>query len=129
MAYILIIDDDQDVLDVSAAALGAEGHEVATELGTETGYQSILARRPDVLVLDVMFPEDSAAGLKLAQRLRQDTPGLPIIILTSVNQEFPIDFSTKDIDDVHMPVTDFVEKPVQPAILCQKVAALAKQSK
>ena len=128
MAYILIIDDDEDFSDAAAIELRQAGHEVVEELSIEGGQESIAARQPDLLILDVMFPEDRAAGLKLAQFLHRDCPDLPIILLTAVNQEFPLGFSKKDIDDVHMPVTDFLEKPVNLDTLCRMVSDLLEKS-
>ncbi len=128
MAYILIIDDDEDLSSAEAVGIRRAGHEVARELSIAAGQQSIAARQPDILILDVMFPKDNAAGLKLAQFLHKNHPDLPIILLTAVNQEFPLGFSKKDIDEVHMPVTDFLEKPVDLDTLNQTIADLLEKS-
>lgn len=128
MAYVLIIDDDEDFSNAAAIELRDAGHEVSEELSIEGGQKSIEARQPDLLLLDVMFPEDSAAGLKMAQYLHKNVPNLPIILLTAVNQEFPLGFSKKDIDDVHMPVNDFLEKPVDMDTLCRTVTDVLKKS-
>ncbi len=125
MSYVLVIDDDDDLSNAAAIALRAADHEVAAELSIEKGRASIQERKPDILVLDVMFPEDASAGFKLAQELAKTTPDLPIILLTAVNQEFPLGFSNKDIDGTHMPINEFVEKPVDLAVLSEKITALA----
>ena len=45
-------------------------------------------------------------------------------MLTAVNQKFPLGFGADDIDDDWLPVSDFLEKPVDLAVLTQKVQAL-----
>ena len=45
-------------------------------------------------------------------------------MLTAVNQQFPLGFSNKDIDPNWLPVTDFVEKPVDFDLLRQKITRL-----
>ena len=79
---------------------------------------------PDAVVLDVMFPENPSAGFEVARQIRAEYPNLPILMLTAVNQQFPLGFSDKDIDSKWLPVTEFVEKPVDFDVLCQKIAKL-----
>lgn len=68
MAYLLIIDDDEDFAEASAMVLKNDGHEVKIELDIKSGEKSLRERHPDLLVLDVMFPESSSAGFDLAVR-------------------------------------------------------------
>ena len=89
------------------------------------------ARTPDLAILDVMFPEDSTAGFTLARAMRhynEKLKGIPILMLTAVNIKMPLGFSEKDIDDHWLPVSDFVEKPVDFDVLQSKVAALLKKA-
>jgi CheY-like chemotaxis protein len=77
--------------------------------------------------LDVMFPEDASAGFALARTMRHEKEKLkniPILMLTAINTKFPLGFGPKDIDDSWMPVTDFLEKPVDFDVLKDKVAKL-----
>ena len=124
MAYILIVDDDDDFSSAAATVLQAAGHETATELTIKKGLKSVRAKTPDLLVLDVMFPEDNTAGFTMARTVVKEFPDLPILMLTAVNQKFPLGFSSKDIDDQFMPVTDFLEKPVDFDALRAKVGEL-----
>lgn len=128
MAYILIVDDDEDFADVVAKVLGEAGHETQIELDTHSGLQSIDARRPDLLVLDVMFPEDSTAGFDLARTIRRKDETLPVLMLTAVNARFPLGFGSKDIDEDWLPVSDFLEKPVDLDLLVEKANALLARS-
>jgi DNA-binding response OmpR family regulator len=124
MAYVLIVDDDEDFASAVATVLGEEGYETATEHSPETVLARIQERRPDAIVLDVMFPENPSAGFELARAIQRTHPGLPILMLTAVNQQFPLGFSNRDIDPTWLPITEFVEKPVDFQVLCEKMRTL-----
>ncbi len=124
MSYLLIVDDDEDFATAVATVLRGKGHEVRIELDLSAAMRSMTDRRPDLLLLDVMFPEDSTGGFELARSMRwrhQSLKDVPILMLTAVNTRFPLGFSEKDIDDDWMPVTDFLEKPVDLDVLAERV--------
>ena len=124
MAYLLIIDDDEEFAGAVAAVLQSEGHEAAIEIDPDRALPRLQERRPDAIVLDVMFPENPSGGFELARKIRRNFDCLPILMLTAVNQQFPLGFSNKDIDPNWLPVTEFLEKPVDFQVLRQKVAEL-----
>ena len=124
MSYLLIVDDDPDFASSVATVCEALGHEVATVHTTSEALERVAQRRPDGLLLDVMFPEDSTAGFELAREIRRRHGNLPILMLTAVNQQFPLGFSNKDIDPKWLPVVEFVEKPVDFDLLRQKITRL-----
>ena len=126
MAKIRIIDDDAEFLENTATMLRKEGHEVSALDSVDDAVQILIDEKPDVLLLDVMFPNNPVAGFDLARRirLRREIKDLPILLLTGVNQEFPMDFSAGDIDPDWMPVQDFVEKPASSAVLIEKIQAM-----
>jgi DNA-binding response OmpR family regulator len=131
MAYVFIVDDDEDFADATARVLRTDGHEVQIALDTKSAAVAMEEKRPDLAILDVMFPEDSSAGFELARKMRHESESLkdvPILMLTAVNVKFPLGFGPQDIDDAWMPVTDFVEKPVDFDVLRAKVSALLKDA-
>lgn len=124
MAYIMVVDDDEDLADFTAKILKGEGHEVAVYPEIKMASGEIRKRRPDLLILDVMFPESASAGFEFSRKLSQEAPGLRILMLTAVNAHFEIEFSSRDIDPEWMPVSDFLEKPVESGNLKRTVARL-----
>lgn len=131
MANILVVDDDEDFAEATATVLRNAGHEVDVELDVESGLERVQEDHPDLLVLDVMFPEDSSAGFEAAreiERLGDEYSDMPVLMLTAINQRFPLGFSKEDIGEEWLPVSDFLEKPVDFDVLCDKVEALLEQS-
>lgn len=124
MAYLLIVDDDPEFASSVATVCQADGHEVVTVNTPADALTSVAQRRPDGILLDVMFPEDPTAGFQIAREVRRKFGEIPILLLTAVNQEFPLGFSHKDYDANWLPVADFVEKPVDFAVLREKVKKL-----
>ena len=131
MAYVLIVDDDEDFASTAAIVLQKEGHDVKIELSTEDAEKTMEDKTPDLVVLDVMFPEDDSAGFELARFIRHKSEKLknvPILMLTAINMKFPLGFGKKDIDEDWLPVADFLEKPVDFEVLRHKVSALLNES-
>jgi DNA-binding response OmpR family regulator len=128
-----MVDDDEDFASAVATVLRGGGHDVRIELDLSAALRSMTARQPDLVLLDVMFPEDSTGGFDLARRMRLSHDALkdvPILMLTAVNTRFPLGFSSKDIDEDWLPVTDFLEKPIDLDVLAERVKTiLAKPRK
>jgi DNA-binding response OmpR family regulator len=128
MARIVIMDDEQELAENWADTLQRAGFEAEAADLTVAGVEALAANPPDLLLLDVMAPDDSSAGFTIARKVRatESISKLPIIMLTGVNQAFPIEFSSKDIDDEWMPVQEFFEKPADPEKLIPKIRELLK---
>lgn len=129
MAYLIVVDDDPDFADAVAAALRSDGHETHTENEPERALEAIAKRTPDGVILDVMFPEDPCGGFELARTISRSHRDLPILMLTAVNDRYPLGFSERDIDSTWMPVCGFLEKPVDFAVLKERVRQLLAQAR
>lgn len=131
MAYVLVVDDDEDFVSAVETVLSVDGHEVGKVHETTHAIEIMEERTPDLLILDVMFPENNEAGFDLARTIRhqhKDLAGMPILMLTAVNVKFPLGFSAKDIDENWLPVNDFIEKPVDFDVLRSKVTNLIEEA-
>ena len=129
MAKVMIVDDDRDFMDSICRVLQHRGHQTTAIYDTEEVIDKLEQEPHEVLVLDVMFPENAAAGFHLAQEIRKHKTltGLPILILSAINTKFPMGFGPGDIDETWMPVQDFLEKPIDFDVLSAKVEKLAGQ--
>ena len=131
MPYLLIVDDDEDFASAAAEAMRDAGHEVDIELDTRDAVTSMEKRRPDLVILDVMFPENSSAGFELARTMQHYSPklkGIPVLMLTAVNSAFPFGFDSRDIDGHWLPVSEFMEKPVDLDVLVNRVTSLLEKA-
>ena len=129
MAYLLIVDDDADFASALRTILKKQGHLISIETDCGRTIDRIHEDRPDLVILDVMFPENDKAGFETARSIRKTFGELPVILLTAVNQSFPLGFSSKDLDPTWLPAVDFVEKPVDFALLCAKVSETLARAK
>lgn len=125
----MIVDDDIELSENTAVLIQQQGHEVTTMHTIKNAVLRITEDHPDLVILDVMFPNNPVAGFDLARQIRRTKAieNLPIIMLTGINQEFPMDFSSLDIDLDWMPVQDFMEKPVKMSALLEKMNRLLEK--
>lgn len=82
--YILVVDDDHDILSLLRLHLASAGYEVAVaEDAIQAGYM-VLARVPDLIITDVKMP--FMDGFEFVSALKDDRtlPRIPVIFLTSV---------------------------------------------
>ena len=120
MAKILIVDDDPDMVEASRIVLERDGHSLVSAPNLDDGLRILEEAKPDLIILDVMM-EEPDDGLRFARQVRRIGNMLPILMLTSVNRAMGLQIG-KDAEMV--PVDEFVEKPVDPATLSEKVKAL-----
>lgn len=119
MALIAVIDDDADIREASEIVLTSKGHQVITASNPKDGYEIIKTQKPDLIILDVMMDEPDD-GFFLAQKLRREKVTTPILMYTSISKTVGMDFGASEM----VPVDDFVEKPITPDALIQKVEKL-----
>jgi DNA-binding NtrC family response regulator len=104
---ILIIDDDKDILETMSALLEYEKYRLYTAETVEHGMERIEEVKPDVVLLDIMFPEKKTRGFDAAKEIKSRYPNLPLIVFTAINREYAFDFTKEDIQ-----ADAFLNKPV-----------------
>jgi CheY-like chemotaxis protein len=122
MAQILLVDDDQDLIEMNRTVLAQRGHTVATAYSAAEALSLVQSDPPDLAVLDVMM-EDMTAGFALARDLHAAHAAMPMIMLTGISKEMGLGYSFEP-DDTWLPVSKFMEKPVNPRVLADEIDKL-----
>jgi len=125
MGKILIIDDDPDIVLVVRLALEGAGHQVIDAPNGTQGLKLIKTEPLDLIILDVMM-DSRTEGFEVALKLRSPDPTseygqfnhIPILMLTAIHSMTTIRFEP-DMD--YLPVDLFVDKPIDPDDLVEKV--------
>ncbi len=72
---ILIVDDEADIRDLVAGILQDEGHGTRTAADSDQALNAVVARRPNLVFLDIWLQGSRLDGLQLLDLLKQDHPG------------------------------------------------------
>ena len=125
---IYIVDDDRDIVESISMVLESQGYEVGSQNVQKDVVKNVTEFQPDAIILDVIFPENESAGFEMARALRHDeaTKSMPIMMLSAVNEKgaFAGTFTNKDRDEEYLPVDEFIEKPISPESLIERIAAI-----
>ena len=128
MSKILVIDDNADMQMALRMPLEAEGYEFFAAYTGEEGLEKVKELEPDLIILDVMM-ETTTAGFQTSLKLRDPNPDseyaayrhIPILMLTAIHTTTSLRFGP---EETYLPVDDFVDKPIDPDVLLEKVEAL-----
>ena len=127
-AKILIVDDDPDILVAIGAVLEARDYQVVTARDGEEGLAKLKEESPDLMVLDLLMPRKD--GFAVCKELKDPRwakySNMPILILTSVREE--VSRRRYELETgLSLDVDDYVEKPIDPFVLVERVAKLLKK--
>lgn len=116
---ILLVDDDTDLLDVTAYALRREGFTVIVATDGEQGLRRWEQDRPALVILDVNMPRLS--GFEVCRRIRQ-AGTTPVILLTAQHAEEQV------IQGFQAGADDYVTKPFSPRQLAMRIRAIRRRA-
>lgn len=119
---ILIIDDDHDFSESTAAYLRAHGLNVEQAYNGQEGLKAARLHRPDLILMDIMMDERTE-GFFTVQQLRRDREleEVPIFVVSSLYTDVP-DFGV-EADPGWMASDEFLPKPVDPDLLLERIDA------
>ena len=117
--YILVVDDDPDILDGILTVLESQPYRLQTARDGKRCLEMIEVERPDLLILDLLMPRMD--GFAVIRFLRENPAydKLPIMVLTTVVE----DASRRRYEletGMNMDVQDYIQKPVLPGELIRR---------
>jgi DNA-binding response OmpR family regulator len=118
---VLVVEDEPTIADIVRRYLARAGYDARTAADGLEAVAAVAARRPDLIVLDVMLP--GIDGLEVMRRIRADG-GAPIgvILLTAKGDEHD------RIAGLRLGADDYVAKPFSPAELVARVDAVLRRT-
>jgi two-component system OmpR family response regulator len=119
--HCLLVDDDPGIRQLLQTYLQQHGMTVEALVDGASLRRRLPARDVDLLILDLMLPDDN--GLTLCQWVREVQPALPLIMLTA--QGDPI----SRVLGLEMGADDYLPKPFEPRELVARIKAVLRRGR
>jgi twitching motility two-component system response regulator PilH len=120
MAKVMVVDDAYSELKLMESILRGAGHQVVTLIDGDALEDHVTAERPDVLLLDIVMPRRNGYELLRALRRNEQTRALPVVLVSSKNQESDRAWGKRQGAD------DYLGKPFTSDQLLATVGRLAR---
>jgi two-component system, OmpR family, response regulator ResD len=117
-ARVLVVDDEPMVREVLSRYLERDGFEVESAADGQLALEAFEARRPDLVLLDLMLPR--VDGFEVFRRIQDRAPS-PVIMITARGDV------TDRIVGLETGADDYVSKPFSPAEVVARVRAVLRR--
>ena len=121
MSEIVIVEDEADIADLLAIYFRREGWQVYLAKDGESGLETIRARQPDFVVLDVGLP-GAIDGFGVCRELRQSSD-VPVLFLTARDDE------VDRVLGLELGGDDYVTKPFSPREIVARIKAVLRRGR
>lgn len=122
MALIYIVEDDESIREIETIALKNSNYIVSAFENAKEFYKKLDELVPDLILLDVMLPDESGYDIVRKLRKRQATQDIPIIMVTAKTTEMDM---IKGLDGG---ADDYIKKPFSIMELITRVKALLRRT-
>jgi len=113
---ILCIEDEPEMIDLIRLILTRRGFEVRGANGGKEGLEAIRAKRPDLILLDLMMPDMDGWEVYQQMKANEQMRDIPVIVVTAKAQ------SINKVLGLHIAkVDDYIAKPFSPQELMSSV--------
>lgn len=120
--YLLIVEDDPDILKLLDAALTFKGYKVVKAQNGEEALEIIQRQHPSIVIADIMMPKMDGFGLIHRLRIHAETRDIPVVFITAT-------YVTRDDRSfaLRLGATRFIQKPLDIEKFLGTVSDLLRQ--
>ncbi len=122
MTRIYVVEDDVSIQEIESFALQSAGYLVEGFGSAGAFFEALGREKPDLILLDVMLPDEDGLSIVSRLRARREWRGIPIIMVTAKTTELD---KVKGLD---LGADDYMTKPFGVMELLSRVKALLRRS-
>lgn len=119
---IYLVEDDESIRELVVYTLNSQGLEAEGFEVPSAFWKAVEKKTPDMVLLDIMLPEEDGLEILKKLRKRSDTRQLPIAMLTAKGSEYD---TVKGLDSG---ADDYIPKPFRMMELVSRVKALLRRT-
>jgi len=106
--YLLIVEDDLDILKLLQTTLNFNGYRVVTARNGKEGLEVIQQGHPAIVIADIMMPKLDGFGFVHRLRINPETRTIPVVFITATY----VSLEDKEFA-MNIGATRFIEKPIE----------------
>ncbi len=122
MSTIYVVEDDRNIREIESFTLKNVGYQVEDFECAKDFFDRLVEKKPDLVLLDVMLPDEDGLEIVKKMRAKPDTRQIPVIMVTAKTTELD---KVKGLD---MGADDYMTKPFGVMELISRVKALLRRS-
>jgi DNA-binding response OmpR family regulator/HPt (histidine-containing phosphotransfer) domain-containing protein len=119
---LLIIDDDRELNRISIAEATIRGIQAEAVTNLSDARKAIAIRKPDVILLDLCFPDSTDDGLALLRELAKEQTPIPVVVFTAREN------LSDRLEVARLGAHSFLQKPVSPRKVIEAIAQILQQT-
>ena len=119
---IYIVEDDRNIQEIELFALKNSGYQAVGFETAQDFYKALSEKLPELILLDIMLPDEDGLSILRSLRTRADTQKIPVILVTAKSTEID---KVKGLDGG---ADDYIAKPFGVMEMIARVKALLRRS-
>lgn len=121
MALVYVVEDDESIQEIEEVSLQSAGHEVRCFGDAISFYEAMNTILPDVIILDIMLPDENGNEIIRKLRNKVETKKIPVMMVTAKTSDMDL------VRGIENGADDYLKKPFSVMELISRVKALLRR--